>query len=142
MLIAALALALAQAASVDVTAGTGLIPGRSAPSGTSLSYTSDGGVDLGCLGGIAGSKFPSKIYDQVHNEWIVYNVSRCTGGYIHAMNQATGRSWRVSIGPGGALNGGDLRGEKWRFDKARHVFVNLSTHTECGRPDYRDMCPG
>ncbi|MBE7217395.1 MAG: hypothetical protein INR64_02895 [Caulobacteraceae bacterium] len=106
----------------------------------SFPYTSNAGVDLGCLGALVGSRFPSQIYDRVHDERIMYNVSRCSGGYIHATNETTGKSWNIQIGPGGRLNGRDLAGAKWKYDRPRKTFVNLKTHVECTTPDYRAMC--
>ena len=103
-------------------------------------FTSNAGIDLGCLGGLAGSRYPAQVYDRAHNERITYNVSRCTGGYIHATNEATSKSWSVQIRPGGQIDGRDLNGDKWRYDRPRAVYVNLKTHAECAHADYRAMC--
>jgi hypothetical protein len=111
------------------------------PAARGFPYTSNAGVDLGCIGvGLEGSRYPARIYDAQHNERVIYNVSRCSGGYVQATNEATGKSWDINFGPSGQVRGRDLDGAKWRFDKSRDVYVNLKTQAECAKPDYRRMC--
>ena len=128
--------ALLMAQVVSTTAG---VPQTfSMPAG--FPYTSNAGIDLGCLGGIAGSRYPAQIYDPVNHERISYNVSRCTGGYIHATNEQTQKSWDVQIAPGGRIYGKDTLGHKWNYDRKRSVYVNQASQATCAYANYRDMC--
>ena len=128
-------LALAFAQVLNVTAGE--LPGPP----PSFPYTSNAGIDIGCIGGGAqGSRFPAHAYDAARRETILYNVSRCTGGFIRATNDATGRSWNVEISPTGDLAGRDLNGDAWRYRRVEGRYFNTTTGETCAVPDYRAMC--
>ena len=127
--------ALAFAQVLNVTAGE--LP-QAAPS---FPYTSNAGIDIGCVGGGAqGSRFPAHAYDAARGETILYNVSRCTGGFIRATDELTGRSWNVEISPTGDLAGRDLNGDAWRYRRADGRYLNTATGATCVTPDYRAMC--
>ena len=128
-----LALALAQV--LDVSAGQLPAPPPSFP------YTSNAGIDIGCIGGGAqGSRFPAHAYDPARRETIIYNVSRCTGGFIRATEDSTGKSWNIEISPTGGLAGHDLNGDAWRYDRVGRRYFNTISGTSCTKPDYRAMC--
>ena len=130
-----LAVALFLAQVLDVSAGQLPDPPPAFP------FTSDAGIDIGCSGGGSqGSRFPGRAFDASRRETLLYNVSRCTGGFIRGTQDATGRAWSVEIGPTGAITGRDLDGRDWRYDRPSASYVVRSTGATCARADWRHMC--
>jgi len=96
--------------------------------------------DLGCmLGEMRGTKFDSVYYDNRTGDRILYNVSRCTGGFIRGENH--GRSWDVRINANGDISGTDLNGSRWRYDRRGLRYVNLTSGRSCASSDTRVVCP-
>jgi hypothetical protein len=102
-----------------------------------------GGVepDLGCLyGAQVGSRFPLNFYDARTHERVLMNLSRCTGGYIKAVNETTGAHWNADFFGDGTSRGRDADGHAWRFDPKARQFLNLATRATCGKTDLRHVC--
>jgi hypothetical protein len=56
--------------------------------------------DLGCeRGDLRGSKFPTQYYDEATHERIMYNISRCTGGFIMAPASTPGKAGMRTSSP-------------------------------------------
>jgi hypothetical protein len=97
--------------------------------------------DMGCLAGwLNASRFPTTVYDQATKERVTYNLSRCTGGYIAAVNEETSKTWNIDIDPDGNASGRDLAGNKWRYDRKSGLFSNLATGATCRAATPRQVC--
>jgi hypothetical protein len=97
--------------------------------------------DRGCVdGAINASKFPTTLYDPATRQRISYNFSRCTGGYIAAVNDDTGKTWNVDIDSDGNASGRDLAGNSWKYDRKTGLFANLTTGARCRAANLTQVC--
>ncbi|MGC1300824.1 MAG: hypothetical protein WA840_00485 [Caulobacteraceae bacterium] len=102
-----------------------------------------GGVspDIGCIrGALVGSRFPKNVYDARTNERLLINISACTGGYVSAVNEATGANWTVDFSGDGGAHGRDVDGHAWRYDPKTRQFLNLATKATCLKTNPRHVC--
>jgi len=102
-----------------------------------------GGVepDIGCIRGAqVGSRFPVNVYDAHTHERVLANISRCTGGYIKAVNEDTGAHWNADMFENGTARGRDADGHAWRYDPRARQFTNLATNATCAHTDLRHVC--
>jgi hypothetical protein len=98
-------------------------------------------VDLGCLSGsLRATKFPTTRYDATAHERIMFNISRCTGGFVLGVNTDTWKSWNADIQPNGVITGKDLDGDAWRYDPTSKLYTNLSAGRTCARANLRHVC--
>ena len=98
-------------------------------------------IDLGCLrGDLRATKYPSTAYDAANHERIMYNISRCTGGFIMGTNTDTWKSWHADVAPGGAMTGKDLDGDAWKYDRTTKLYTNLTTGRSCTAASLRHVC--
>ena len=98
-------------------------------------------IDLGCLkGDLRATKFPGGGYDEGGHERVIYNISRCTGGYIIGTNTDTWKSWRTDVHMDGVITGKDLDGNSWRFDPKAKMYTNLTTGRTCASTSLRHVC--
>jgi hypothetical protein len=98
-------------------------------------------LDRGCLGGnIGSSRFPTQTYDPVTRERIMYNISRCTGGFIMGTSTDTWKSWHADIHPGGSMTGQDVDGSKWSYDQRTKLYTNQTTGRTCSEANLRHIC--
>ncbi|HZZ33866.1 MAG TPA: hypothetical protein VFE10_17920, partial [Phenylobacterium sp.] len=74
------------------------------------------------------------------NERVLMNISSCTGGYITAVNEATGAHWHADFFSDGTSRGRDADGHAWRYDPKTHEFLNLTTNATCSKTDLRHVC--
>jgi len=98
-------------------------------------------IDLGCLrGDLRATKYPSTAYDQATHERIMYNISRCTGGFIMGTNTDTWKSWHADVAPGGSMTGKDADGDAWTYDHRSKLYTNLTTGRSCASANLRHVC--
>lgn len=98
---------------------------------------------MGCVNGRpAAGQFPKQIYDEQNHEHITYNLSRCAGGYVKGVDDATGKAWTIDVAVGGAMTGKDLDGAKWRYDPRAKRYINLATGQSCDHTSFRHVCGG
>ena len=98
-------------------------------------------IDLGCLNGAQqATKFPTTQYDAATHERIMYNISRCTGGFIQGTNTDTWKTWHADIAADGSMKGTDADGDAWRYDKKAKLYTNLVTGRSCAKSNLRRVC--
>jgi hypothetical protein len=98
-------------------------------------------LDRGCLSGnIGSSRYPTRAYDEATHERIMYNISRCTGGFIMGTNTDTWKSWHADIHPGGSMDGLDADGAKWTYDPRTKRYSNLASGRTCAEANLRHVC--
>jgi hypothetical protein len=98
-------------------------------------------IDLGCLrGDLRATKYPSSAYDAANHERIMYNISRCTGGFIMGTNTDTWKSWHADVAANGSMTGKDLDGDRWKYDRASKLYTNLTTGRSCASANLRHVC--
>jgi hypothetical protein len=98
-------------------------------------------IDLGCLNGeLRATKFPTTTYDAATHERVMYNISRCTGGFILGTNVDTGKTWNADVHIGGEITGKDLDGDAWRYDPKAKLYTNFATGRTCAQANLRHVC--
>jgi hypothetical protein len=98
-------------------------------------------IDLGCLrGDLRATKFPTQTYDQATHERVMYNISRCTGGFIMGTNTDTWKSWHADVRPDGSMSGLDADGAKWTYDHKTRLYTNLTSGRTCEQANLRHVC--
>jgi len=76
-------------------------------------------------------------------ERVTYAVNRQTGSYayIHGVDVATGKNWRMEFATGGA-KGVDIDGSAWSYSAKSHTYTNKATGRTCTDTSVLHVCPG
>ncbi len=98
--------------------------------------TNDGGCGFRSL---FASRWPNVVFNRSTGDRIVYNVSRCTGGFIRGENH--GRFWHVKVDDHLNFSGVDLNGSHWKYDRSAGLYENLTLGRSCATSSVRIVCP-